>query len=52
MVYNADLNEGFMNSLLHLNSYYRITQDPNTKDFIIIMKYYPFNGFVAKFATN
>src|SRR6266498_2790021 len=43
MVYNADLNEGFMNSLLHLNSYYGITQDPNTKDFIIIMKYYEYD---------
>src|SRR6266542_2302412 len=43
MFYNADLNEGFMNSLLHLNSYYGITQDPNTKDFIIIMKYYKYD---------
>ncbi len=33
MIYNADLNEG-------LNKYYGITQDPITKDFIIIMKYY------------
>ncbi len=40
MVYNADLNEGFMHSFFHLNSYYGITRDPNTKDFIIIMKYY------------
>src|SRR6266540_2439845 len=43
MVYNADLNEGFMNSLLHLNSYYGITQDPITKDFIIVMKYYKYD---------
>src|SRR6266542_659571 len=40
MVHNADLNEGFINSLFHLNSYYGITQDPITEDFIIIMKYY------------
>jgi len=43
MVHNADLNEGFMNSLFHLNSYYGITQDPNAKDFIIIMKYYKYD---------
>src|ERR1043165_704865 len=30
----------FFNSLRYLNKYYGITQDPNTKDFIIIMKYY------------
>src|SRR6266508_1817767 len=40
MVYNADLNKGFFNSLLYLNKYYGITQDPITEDFIIIMKYY------------
>src|SRR6266498_2967167 len=40
MVYNADLNEGFFNSLRYLNKYYGITQDPVTEDFIIIMKYY------------
>src|SRR6266498_2019639 len=40
MIYNADLNEGFFNSLQYLNKYYGITQDPITKDFIIIMKYY------------
>ncbi len=43
MIYNADLNEGFMRSLLYLNKYYDITQDPNTKDFIIIMKYYKYD---------
>src|SRR6266542_6471964 len=37
MVYDADLNGGFFDSL---NKYYGITQDPITKDFIIIMKYY------------
>src|SRR6266498_639656 len=40
MVYNADLNEGFFNSLRYLNKYYGITQNPVTGDFIIIMKYY------------
>src|SRR5687767_2782086 len=40
MIYNADLNEGFFNSLQYLNKYYGITQDPITEDFIIIMKYY------------
>src|SRR3990170_890227 len=40
MVYEADLNEGFFNSLQYLNKYYGITQNPITKDFIIIMKYY------------
>src|ERR1044072_6959793 len=40
MVYDADLNEGFFNSLEYLNKYYGITQNPNTEDFIIIMKYY------------
>src|ERR1044072_7116227 len=40
MIYNADLNGGFFNSLRHLNKYYGITQNPITKDFIIIMKYY------------
>src|ERR1044071_8397910 len=43
MVYNADLNEGYLNSLLYLNSYYGITQDPITKDFIIIMNYYKYD---------
>ena len=37
MVYDADLNGGFFDSL---NKYYGITQNPITKDFIIIMKYY------------
>src|ERR1044072_639863 len=40
MIYNADLNGGFFNSLRHLNKYYGITRNPITKDFIIIMKYY------------
>src|SRR3989337_450297 len=40
MIYDADLNEGFFNSLCCLNKYYGITQNPITKDFIIIMKYY------------
>jgi len=40
MIYNADLNEGFFNSLHYLNKYYGITQNPITEDFIIIMKYY------------
>src|SRR5688572_7654462 len=40
MIYDADLNEGFFNSLRSLNKYYGITQNPITEDFIIIMKYY------------
>ena len=40
MVYNADLNEGFIDSSHCLNKYYGITQDPITENFIIIMKYY------------
>src|SRR3989337_1428397 len=40
MIYNADLNGGFFNSLRYLNKYYGITRDPTTEDFIIIMKYY------------
>src|SRR5688500_4180200 len=40
MIYNADLNEVFVNSLQYLNKYYGITQNPITGDFIIIMKYY------------
>src|ERR1044071_6099146 len=39
MIYDADLNEGFFDSLHYLNKYYGITQNPITKDFIIIMKY-------------
>ncbi|GES92285.1 kinase-like domain-containing protein [Rhizophagus clarus] len=42
MIYIANLNN-FFDSLLYLNEYYGITQDPNTKDFIIIMKYYKFD---------
>src|SRR5688572_3944157 len=40
MVYIADLNNEFFDSLLYLNEYYGITRDPLTKDFIIIMKCY------------
>src|SRR6266540_109458 len=40
MVYIADLNEGFFNSLHYLNKYYGITKNPITEDFIMIMKYY------------
>src|ERR1043166_5665996 len=40
MIYEADLNEGFFNSLRYLNKYYGITQNPITEDFVIIMKYY------------
>src|SRR6266542_4864381 len=51
MVYIADLNEGFFNSLHYLNKYYGITQNPITGDFIIIMKYYKLGslkGYVTK----
>src|SRR6266542_2243388 len=40
MIYIADLNDGFFNSLLYLNEYYGVAQNPGTKDYIIIMKYY------------
>src|SRR6266542_2647442 len=40
MIYDADLNGGFFNSLYYLNKYYGITQDPITENFIIIMKFY------------
>src|SRR5688572_11302587 len=40
MIYIADLNNKSFNYLLYLNEYYGVTQDPSTKDFIIIMKYY------------
>src|ERR1044071_2147065 len=40
MIYDADLNGGFLDSLRYLNKYYGITQNPITEDFIIIMKYY------------
>src|SRR6266498_5486671 len=40
MIYIADLNGGFFDSLIYLNEYYGVTQNPDTKDFIIIMKYY------------
>jgi serine/threonine protein kinase len=37
------MNNNFFNSSLYLNEYYGITQKPDTKDFIIIMKYYKFD---------
>src|SRR6266540_3020408 len=40
MIYDADLNEGFFNSLHYLNKYYGVTINPIIEDFIIIMKYY------------
>ena len=40
MVYFADLNDGFYNSLHFLNKYYGITRNPITGDFILVMKYY------------
>src|SRR5688572_15565984 len=40
MIYIADLNGGFFDSLLYLNEYYGISRDPSTKDLIIVMKYY------------
>jgi len=40
MIYDADLNGGFLNSLRYLNKYYGITQNPIIGDFIIIIKYY------------
>ena len=45
MIYIADLNNNseFFNSLLYLNEYYGVTQNPDTKDFMIIMKYYKFD---------
>src|SRR6266498_3861586 len=51
MVYNADLNEGFFNSLRYLNKYYGITQDPITEDFVIIMKYYKL-GSLKEYITK
>jgi len=52
MVYNADLNKGFFNSLKYLNQYYGITQDPITEDFIIIMKYYKLGSLKDYIAKN
>src|SRR3989440_3988825 len=40
MIYIASLNDKSIDSLFYLNEYYGITQNPDTKDFIIIMKYY------------
>ena len=40
MIYIASLNDRLIHSLLYLNEYYGIAQNPDTKDFIIIMKYY------------
>src|SRR3990170_3698333 len=52
MVYDADLNEGFFDSLRYLNKYYGITQNPITKDFIIIMKYYRLGSLKDYIAKN
>src|SRR5688572_30559778 len=43
MIYIADLNNEYFDSLLYLNEYYGITRNPSTKDFIIIMKFYKFD---------
>ena len=40
MIYISALNNEFFDSLLYLNEYYGITQNPDTKNFIIVMKYY------------
>src|ERR1043166_9720158 len=40
MIYIADLNGEFFDSLLYLNEYYGVTLNPSTKDFIIVMKCY------------
>ena len=32
MIYNADLNKGFFNSLHYLDKYYGITQNPDIED--------------------
>src|SRR5436190_22483653 len=50
MVYIANLNNSFIDSLLYLNEYYGVTQNPDTKDFIIIMKYYKsdLRNYIAK----
>src|SRR6266498_3931726 len=52
MVYYADLNEGFVNSFLYLNKYYGITKNPNTNDFVIIMKYYELGSLKDYMAKN
>src|SRR5688572_25167434 len=51
MVYDADLNEGFFDSLEYLNKYYGITQNVTTKDFIIVMKYYR-SGSLRNYITK
>ncbi|CAI2178001.1 1907_t:CDS:2, partial [Funneliformis geosporum] len=43
MIHNTNLIEGFMTSLFSINRYYGITQNPSTKDFVIIMKYYKYD---------
>ena len=43
MIYIADLNDGFFNSSLYLNEYYGVTQNRDTKDYFLIMKYYKSN---------
>src|ERR1044071_2181700 len=50
MVYIADLNNGYFESLLYLNEYYGVTRDPSTKDFVIIMKYY--RSDLRNYVTN
>src|SRR6266542_1497885 len=52
MIYNADLNEGFFNSFFYLNKYYGITKNPNTNDFVIIMKYYELGSLKDYMAKN
>ena len=39
MIYIADLNNKFFYSLLYLNEYYGITQNPDTKDYMMVLIY-------------
>src|ERR1043165_9409290 len=50
MIYIADFNNEYFDSLLYLNEYYGVTQNPSTKDFIIIMKYY--RSDLRNYVTN
>src|SRR5688572_13298942 len=43
MVYLTCLNNESLESLYCLNEYFGITQNPDTKDFIIVMKYYKYD---------
>src|ERR1043165_7356218 len=43
MIYITGLNEMAIDALLYLNEYYGITQNPDTKDFVIVMKYYRYD---------